>query len=210
MPKDTFLRLPKAKKLRIKNGAIETFNRLNYDEVTISDIVKDCDIPRGSFYQYFEDKFDVFKYLLAVVQEDKIKYMSFWIDKVGKIPFIELYPEMFKAGLKFGRDFPKLYRLGYHLYAAQDKKVKEINDVLSKMGIDMMESYIIKDQYSGYTKADVNPRIVATILYLINSRDILSMFYEGKTDSEIMMYIEEVLKIIQYGIESETHNGKSV
>ncbi len=203
MPKDIFYRLSEEKRKRIKDGAIETFNRLSYDKVTVADIIADCKIPRGSFYMYFEDKFDVFMYLISVIQEDKMTFMKPVIERVGKEPFIDVYPDMFKAGLDFARSYPKLYRFGYHLFYAQDNKVKEVQEHFMELGISMIESFIKEDQKLGYTRGDVNPRIIATILHQLNARDVVDMFYEGKTDKEICDFVNEALKIMRHGIERE-------
>ena len=203
MPKETFLRLPKEKQKRIQDAAIKTFNRLSYDRVTIADIILDCQIPRGSFYMYFENKFDLFRHLIYVIQEDKLKFMSPVLDRVGKEPFLRLYSDMFKAGLEFAREYPKLFRFGYHLFYSQDEEVKKMKDEFMELGISMIEEFIKQDQLSGYTKKDVNPRIIATILHQLNARDVVTMFYEGKKDDEIFRFVNEVLEIIRYGIERE-------
>ena len=40
-----------------------------FDDVSINQIIKIADIPRGSFYQYFEDKQDMLQYLLIDYQK---------------------------------------------------------------------------------------------------------------------------------------------
>ncbi|WP_461213387.1 TetR family transcriptional regulator [Lacticaseibacillus sp. GG6-2] len=64
MPKSTFFRLPEAKRDRLIKAAYAEFTRAPFNEASISNIIKDAGIPRGSFYQYFEDKADIFYYLL--------------------------------------------------------------------------------------------------------------------------------------------------
>lgn len=64
MPKDTFYRLADEKKQRILQAAYEEFYKNTYSKASINQIVKDADIPRGSFYQYFEDKKDLFLYVI--------------------------------------------------------------------------------------------------------------------------------------------------
>lgn len=64
MPKDTFHRLADEKKQRILQAAYEEFYKNTYSKASINQIVKDADIPRGSFYQYFDDKKDLFLYVI--------------------------------------------------------------------------------------------------------------------------------------------------
>lgn len=64
MPKQTFLNLPEDKKQTLNRVLMREFSRVPLYEASISNIVKEAGIPRGSFYQYFEDKEDAFFYLL--------------------------------------------------------------------------------------------------------------------------------------------------
>lgn len=43
------------------------FSEHGYQESSISSIIKKAKIPRGSFYQYFEDKLDLYKYVVEQV-----------------------------------------------------------------------------------------------------------------------------------------------
>lgn len=64
MPKQTFFNLPEDKRQTLINAAEKEFSRVPLFQASISNIVKSACIPRGSFYQYFEDKEDAFFYIL--------------------------------------------------------------------------------------------------------------------------------------------------
>lgn len=64
MPKPTFFNLSTEKRERLLNAAREEFSKVPLHEALISNIVKAAGIPRGSFYQYFADKEDIFYFLL--------------------------------------------------------------------------------------------------------------------------------------------------
>jgi AcrR family transcriptional regulator len=64
LPKPTFFNLSKEKQELLINAAKKEFSRVPLYEASISNIIKDAEIPRGSFYQYFQDKEDVFFFLL--------------------------------------------------------------------------------------------------------------------------------------------------
>lgn len=68
MPTKTFQRLPEEKQARLIEAAWAEFTRVNYVDTSINNIVKDAGISRGSFYQYFTDKDDLFSYLLEGVR----------------------------------------------------------------------------------------------------------------------------------------------
>jgi AcrR family transcriptional regulator len=64
MPKQTFFNLTKEKQGVLIDAAKKEFSRVPLHEASISNIIKDAGIPRGSFYQYFEDLEDLFFFLL--------------------------------------------------------------------------------------------------------------------------------------------------
>lgn len=79
MPKDTFFNLPHEKKQRVIKAAVDEFSKRHYSQVSINGIIKQADIPKGSFYQYFENKDDVFIYLFTQVSDSKIElFNSLW------------------------------------------------------------------------------------------------------------------------------------
>lgn len=60
MPKATFLNLPEEKKNLITEILIKHFATKPYHLVDISDVAKECKIAKGSMYQYFENKKDMY------------------------------------------------------------------------------------------------------------------------------------------------------
>ena len=64
LPKPTFIKLPIDKKETLIRAAIKEFSRAPLFEASIANIIKEAGIPRGSFYQYFEDKEDLYYFLL--------------------------------------------------------------------------------------------------------------------------------------------------
>ena len=65
MPKQTFFNLPDAKKDHIIRAAVEEFSKALYQEISINHLIKCMEIPTGSFYQYFDDKRDLYFYILS-------------------------------------------------------------------------------------------------------------------------------------------------
>lgn len=65
MPTSTFFRLPEEKRQRLLDAAWAEFTQVRYVDVSINKIIQGAKIPRGSFYQYFTDKDELFAYLLG-------------------------------------------------------------------------------------------------------------------------------------------------
>lgn len=81
MPKQTFFNLPVQKRQLLMEAIKQEFSRAPLFEASIANIVKLAKIPRGSFYQYFEDKEDAFYYLLDVQAEAIRKRFSSFLEE---------------------------------------------------------------------------------------------------------------------------------
>lgn len=73
MPKETFFNLEAAKQEKIIQAAVNEFTKHELHKSRVSNIIKEADIPRGSFYQYFVDIDDLF-YFVIDSEFDKIIY----------------------------------------------------------------------------------------------------------------------------------------
>jgi len=68
MPKPTFFRLPREKHDRLLASAWAEFTSERFSDVSINRIIQRARIPRGSFYQYFSDKEDLFNHLVDTLR----------------------------------------------------------------------------------------------------------------------------------------------
>lgn len=64
MPKETFFNLPLVKRDKLIEASVNEFARKSCAEASINRIIQMAVIPRGSFYQYFSGKTDLFQYVL--------------------------------------------------------------------------------------------------------------------------------------------------
>jgi len=101
MPKDTFFNLPQEKRNRIIAGAKEAFSKKHYRQVTVDSIVAFSKIPKGSFYQYFANKNDLFKYIFRDIGIDKNKELMDEIEKSKDMKFSDLIIRLITRSNKF-------------------------------------------------------------------------------------------------------------
>jgi AcrR family transcriptional regulator len=116
MPNDTFFNLPPDKRARIADAAIDEFAEKGYTGASISRIVARAKIAKGSFYQYFDGKIVLFKWLLYDVgAQRKLATIK---DMAPPEPgdFWEQLSHMYIAGLRFGLNNPKLSRVAAVLW----------------------------------------------------------------------------------------------
>lgn len=78
MIKATFYNLPPQKRKRLLEAARLEFSKTDFHEASINRIIKDAEISRGSFYTYFDDKYDLVRALL----EDYFKMIEVHVNRV--------------------------------------------------------------------------------------------------------------------------------
>ena len=99
MPKLTFFNLPEMKRNKLIRAAEAEFSRVPLSQASISNIVKAAEIPRGSFYQYFENKEDAYYFLL---EEQWNKRQDKFIASLNKYngDIFEAFKELFQLMLE--------------------------------------------------------------------------------------------------------------
>lgn len=100
MPTSTFFNLPPPKREKLLHAAVAEFARRPCGEVSINRIIQAAEIPRGSFYQYFADKTDLFRYVLRRYDKLLKAAVSRSLDRCGGRP-MELPLTLFDLVLNY-------------------------------------------------------------------------------------------------------------
>jgi len=115
MPKQTFLNLPEEKRETIMNAAVEEFAEYGLENASTNRIVKNSGIAKGSFYQYFEDKQDVFMHLLDVVEQKELEFFKSVHPPNGNMDTFQYYRWMVKIGMEFGLAHPRMIQAAWRV-----------------------------------------------------------------------------------------------
>jgi AcrR family transcriptional regulator len=76
MPNKTFDNLSDEKKEAVIEAALKEFTVHDFDSASLNDIITEIGIAKGSFYRYFNNKKDLYDYLIAYGLEKKFNYVS--------------------------------------------------------------------------------------------------------------------------------------
>jgi len=108
MPKQTFLNLPEEKRGVIINAAVDEFAEYGLENASTNKIVANSGISKGSFYQYFEDKKDVFMYLVTLLEQEKLDFFKDKHPPNMNMGTFEYFRWMIKVGMEFNTSNPRL------------------------------------------------------------------------------------------------------
>ena len=116
MPTTTFLNLTEAKRNRFIEVALKEFSDNNFERASINQIIKELGIARGSVYQYFEDKLDLWLFLKKYSEQEKLKYII-KVNRTDYTSFWDYYRALYISGIDFDLESPLcsrfLYRIGF-------------------------------------------------------------------------------------------------
>ena len=83
MPSTTFYNLPAEKRERLLSAARAEFARVPYEDASVNRIIRAAGIPRGSFYMYFTDKEELFRFLMETYGGMLADWMGEQLDANG-------------------------------------------------------------------------------------------------------------------------------
>lgn len=205
IPKQTFFNLDEKKRNRIVECAIDEFADTNFDNAKLSNIIKNAQIARGSFYQYFEDKKDLYLYIMDIVKDRKLAYMHPIFSDPQDMSFLELFREMYIVGIKFALDNPKLVKMMAHLLTT---KGDIYNDVMKNnlyIAIDMYSAFIERDKEKGIIKKDIDTLTFAqlvvdmTINVTVNELDDVNKEFNYE---KMLERITQIMNIFEFGVKT--------
>ncbi|BDE86072.1 MAG: TetR/AcrR family transcriptional regulator [Clostridiales bacterium] len=197
MPTGTFFRLPEEKQRRLMEAAWEEFVRTSYTEVSINKIIQIAGIPRGSFYQYFEGKEDLFFYLLDDVHRHFIQVFCKLLDRAGGDLFqmhLLAYDDLVQWG---DNQDPSICR------CIQFMRVNPGMDFLQTMSKEpefLPEELYQKIDVRRFRKKDrmfVESVFSLTVMSLVSAM-VEALTHPGETERQ-RRRLEERIKILEYG-----------
>ena len=198
MPKDTFLNLSEDKKNKVINAAKKEFSRVPIEEASIKNIVEEAEIARGSFYQYFESKEDLLKYILKSKSEELEIFLKKRM-KETKGDIFQVYIDMFDFITK---ELMKSEDKAFFTMILRNVKISEEKSVtLTEMeekkpkGPFQKEIFLnMIDKTKLKIKNDEDLKIIVKMLYLITRKALVSSF-KGDSYNKVR---EEYIKMIEY------------
>ena len=158
MPKQTFINLDAEKRDRFLSVADTEFALHNYAQASISRIVAELGIAKGSLYQYFDDKQDLYLYLIERAATTKFDFVR---EESGAgsaaDDFFTLHARLVLAGAKFDLRYPRfsliLYRAMNETSGADSAAIVE---ELKQRSADFLRQFVELATEKGEIRTDID------------------------------------------------------
>jgi len=208
MPQKTFFNLPDKKRKLIIAAAMQEFSMNSYNTSSINRICKKSKIPKGSFYQYFTDKLDLYVYIMTLAIEEKIKFFSTVITEFNNLTLLEQFRLLFLKGIEFAREHPLYAALGEQLSKENNKTARS---AVIEEGDRLSESLFFQMIDIAKAKGEIDIKVdtyalsillqslnYTVIKYMLNKFGNVNYEYN---EEDVNNFVDSLLSILLYGIQ---------
>ncbi len=209
MPKETFYNLPDHKRRNIEKTAIKEFAEYGYDKASVTRMVENCSIAKGSFYQYFDDKKDLYFYLVARVAQKKAEALAPVMERSQEYDFFGLIRKLFLEGLRFAANNPEVTMMGDWLFKNREHPIyKELvgtgMENARNIYTELLKTAIKKKE----VRADIDLAFISHAISTLSVSSIEYYFQTGegrkagaaKFDENMIDIIDLLIDFLKHGI----------
>ncbi len=214
MPQATFFNLPDDKKNLIIAAALDEFSSASYDTASINQICKKSNIAKGSFYQYFTDKMDLYVYIMTLAIEEKIKFFSSVLTEFDTLSLLEQFRLLFLKGIEFAKDYPQYAALGEQFSKENNELAKSS---VIKEGDKQSETLFIQMIDQAKSKGEIDSRVDSLALNMIlqslnnTVNEYMLDKYENVRyedyEEDVNNFVDSLLTIIFKGIQNNNNKN---
>ena len=208
MPKDTFFNLIDEKREKIINEALREFEENDFESASINQIVIRSEISKGSFYQYFEDKKDLYRYIIKLMIDEKMTYISPMLQQPFNHGFFEVIREMNLAGLRFAKDHPNYTIIGNRLLKNTRTEIyQEFFKENEGQAYAIYEHLLRKAIETGEVRADLDVSFTARIIFKLSAELVESKFDldDPNWDTKLIDLLDQFMNLLKLGISNSSH-----
>jgi len=207
MPKQTFLNLPEGKRKAFIEIALDEFANNDYNSASVSKIVEKAGIAKGSLYQYFEDKQDLFMHLLDVSNQEMMGYIQQSAPPDPNAGFFETLRWQMSATVQASLKYPIHSKLARRAYSSPLPFRDAVLEKAKKVREEHFQGMVAQAQSSGYLDPGLDPAIVSFMIQgLMND---LGPFLQSKFGNregdwvelpEVGEVFDQVIEVLKNGL----------
>lgn len=193
MPKATFYNLSDEKKGRIFDAALQEFSVRTFSQASLNQIIKNAGIPKGSFYQYFDNKEDLYLYLIEVASKEKIEILSRVKEMNPDADVFEVIMHTTREFLELGEAKPGYIEAAMLMELDNSEFIVKIRNSSTEKFVKMVE----RDKERGLIKPEADSELV---INMISTFSLNEYFRNGFNKKRYLKNLGDAIKMIKAGI----------
>lgn len=218
MTRQGFLNLGEDDQSRVYQAALDEFARADFAAASLNQIIENAGISKGSMYHYFQNKEDLYFYILERAMTDKAAYLKQAMHNLDRpmesLNLFEKIHIMMQASIHFARAYPRYHRMNTHLQNMPTSPLKErVWDHFNRGFDDFIKDMVNQSVEAGELNAYFDSSFVIRILRFFLLR--FGEFYPKQEslyadDAETIDHdLNQLIRFLQTGLRNTegTKNG---
>ena len=208
MPKQTFLNLPEEKRRAFIEIALDEFANNDYNTASVSKIVEKAGIAKGSVYQYFADKQDLFLYLLDHANHEMMGVIQQTPPPDPNADFFETLRWQMFVTVQAALKYPVHSKLARRAYTSPLPFRDTILEKAKKVRQEHFQGMVARAQASGHLDPNLDPAVVSFMVQgLMNDLGSFLQSKFGKRKGnwvglpEVGEVFDQVIDVLKSGLE---------
>ncbi|WP_223067308.1 TetR/AcrR family transcriptional regulator [Paenibacillus caui] len=164
MPKDTFFNLSEEKQDKVMRSAISEFLNQGFEKGNIGEIAKQAGVAKGSMYQYFENKKELFLYSVRWAMDIMTKKYS----SIQSVPANNLFESLYQSSKETWRQFKVEKELTIFLQDVFLGKFSSVADESLAQMMKMSDEFVLQlirdGKKNGTIRNDIADHILALFM----------------------------------------------
>lgn len=165
MPQKTFMNLTKERQKEIIDACLREFALHDYNEVSLSKIIAELGLAKGSFYRYFESKRELYEYLIEYARKMNIGLFEKTLQDPGD-DILDAWSRFYLQAAMLDNQDPAFGGFGYKVSQERDNVVLGNVAFKSKMrGLEVLKELFVEQQKKGNIRDDLDvDQMIYTLL----------------------------------------------
>lgn len=185
----------------------------SFDEASLTTVLKDLGIAKGSLYQYFDNKLDLFLYLINECNTTKMKYLG-TIKRESHPDYWSFFRALYECGFRFDQENPLQSHFLFNLIEnLNSPTIKHLYDDMLEQSVMAFEQMINHEISLGLFRDDIPTKTMAYMMYksgssiqeqlifskVINPKENIKehqAVYQGK-ETELMQTVDDYIRLMK-------------
>ncbi len=205
MPKQTFFNLSPEKQAHLLRHAVDEFYAYGYDKASLSRIVERAGIAKGSFYQYFDGKNDLYRYIVEelMIKRKLNKYKELR-SRAADFSLTDYLTFTSQSIIEDFADDAKLVKMGLEFAQHLDSPLaQEILKQYANVQANFYVPIIEEKQQQGQVDPNIDPLVLNYMLMGLSTlwtRLLVTRGMNPESYDYIMDCLDKVKYILNHGI----------